>query len=87
MIVRHAVPKQSRGKAATVRLLSLARNNVCFAPQADFVEGQVLFTEANPKPPDLRHLQAAMFLDRPDLWPGKRRFKCQACGKWLAKAF
>ena len=41
--------------------------------QADFVDGQVLFTEANPKPPDLRHLQGAMFLDRPDLWPVKRR--------------
>lgn len=41
--------------------------------QADFVEGQVLFTEAKPKPPNLRHLQAAMFLDRPDLWPAKRR--------------
>lgn len=41
--------------------------------QADFVEGQVLFTEAKPKPPDLGHLQAAMFLDRPDLWPTKRR--------------
>lgn len=41
--------------------------------QADFVEGQVLFTEAKPKSPDLQHLQTAMFLDRPDLWPAKRR--------------
>ena len=41
--------------------------------QADFVEGQVLFTEARPKAPDLRHLQGAMFLDRPDLWPVNRR--------------
>lgn len=41
--------------------------------QADFVEGDVLFTEAKPKPPDLRHLQGAMFLDRPDLWPTKHR--------------
>ena len=39
--------------------------------KADFFEGQVLFTEA--KPPNLGHLQAAMFLDRPDLWPVKRR--------------
>ena len=41
--------------------------------QADFVEGEVLFTQANHKPPDLSHLQGAMFLDRPDLWPIKRR--------------
>ena len=41
--------------------------------QADFVEGDVLFTEANHKPPDLSHLQGAMFLDRPDLWPVKHR--------------
>ena len=41
--------------------------------QADFVEGAVLFTEAVPSRPDLRHLQGAMFLDRPDLWPVKRR--------------
>ena len=41
--------------------------------QADFTEGQILFTEAKPKPPDLRHLQGAMFLDRPDLWPIKHR--------------
>jgi len=41
--------------------------------QADFTEGQVLFTETKPKAPDLRHLQGAMFLDRPDLWPVKPR--------------
>ena len=41
--------------------------------QADFVEGDVLFSEAKPKRPDLSHLQGAMFLDRPDLWPVKRR--------------
>jgi len=41
--------------------------------QADFVEGELLFTEAKPKRPDLKHLQGAMFLDRPDLWPVKRR--------------
>ena len=41
--------------------------------QADFVEGQVLFTETKPNAPDLSHLQGAMFLDRPDLWPVKRR--------------
>ena len=45
--------------------------------QADFVEGQVLFTEAKAKSPDLRHLQAAMFLDRLGLWPAKRR-----CHRW-----
>jgi len=41
--------------------------------QADFVDGEVFFTEANHKPPDLSHLQGAMFLDRPDLWPIKQR--------------
>ena len=40
--------------------------------RADFVEGEVLFSEASHKPPNLSHLQGAMFLDRPDLWPVKR---------------
>jgi hypothetical protein len=39
--------------------------------QADFIEGEILFAEVSPKPPKLDHLQGAMFLDRPDLWPSK----------------
>jgi len=34
---------------------------------------QPYWTEERPKPPDVRHLQAAMFMDRPDLWQGPRR--------------
>jgi hypothetical protein len=41
--------------------------------QADFDEGKLLFTEIPSKTPDLKHLQAAMFLDRPDLWKAKPR--------------
>ena len=41
--------------------------------QADFEEGQILFIEKPGKAPDLKHLQAAMFLDRPDLWKSKPR--------------
>lgn len=41
--------------------------------QADFDEGKVLFTEIPSKAPNLKHLQAAMFLDRPDLWKAKPR--------------
>jgi hypothetical protein len=43
--------------------------------QADFTEGEVLFTELSPKPPDLRKYQGAMFLDRPDLWPTRPKHK------------
>ena len=43
--------------------------------QSDFKDGEVLFTELPPKPPDLHRYQGAMFLDRPDLWPTKRRSK------------
>ena len=45
--------------------------------QADFIEGEVKFQEASPKPPDLRRYQGAMFLDRPDLWrpPLRRNWK------------
>ena len=43
--------------------------------QADFKEGEVLFTELPPKPPDLRRYQGAMFIDRPDLWPTPRRHR------------
>jgi hypothetical protein len=44
--------------------------------QADFTEGEVVkFQELPPNPPDLRRYQGAMFLDRPDLWPTKRRPK------------
>lgn len=41
--------------------------------QADFTEGEVLFTEILHKPPKLDRLQGAMFLDRPDLWPTTRK--------------
>ncbi len=41
--------------------------------QADFIEGFVKFSEIDPKPLDLKKFQAAMFLDRPDLWPPIRR--------------
>ena len=42
--------------------------------QADFTEGEgIKFQEIPPHPPDLRRLQSAMFLDRPDLWPVIRR--------------
>jgi hypothetical protein len=41
--------------------------------QADFTEGEVLFEELPPHPPNLRRCQSAMFLDRPDLWPVIRR--------------
>ncbi len=41
--------------------------------QADFNEDKVLFTETPSKSPDLKHLQAAMFLDRPDPWKSKPR--------------
>jgi hypothetical protein len=41
--------------------------------QADFVEGTVQFSEVVPSLPNLKHLQGAMFLDRPDLWPAKHR--------------
>jgi hypothetical protein len=43
--------------------------------QADFTEGTILFQKAEHKPPDLSHIQGAMFLDRPDLWPPRRRRK------------
>ena len=45
--------------------------------QADFKDGEVLFAELPPKPPDLRRYQGAMFLDRPDLWrpPLRRNWK------------
>ena len=36
-------------------------------------QGKLYFTEERPKPPDVRHLQGAMFMDRPDLWRGPRR--------------
>jgi hypothetical protein len=37
-------------------------------------KGRISFPEIKPKPPDVRHLQGAMFLDRPDLWrrPAKK---------------
>ena len=41
--------------------------------KSDFLDGELLFSELPPKPPDVAHLQGAMFLDRPDLWPVKRR--------------
>ena len=41
--------------------------------RADFLDGEVMWTKAPYHPPDLRRLQGAMFLDRPDLWPVTRR--------------
>ena len=44
--------------------------------QADFTEGEVVkFQEVQHKQPDLHRYQGAMFIDRPDLWPTKRRPK------------
>lgn len=43
--------------------------------QADFLEEAVKYSEVSRKPADLRILQAAMFLDRPDLWPVVMRKK------------
>jgi len=34
--------------------------------------GQVTWQEQKPRPPNLSHLQGAMFMDRPDLWPVKK---------------
>ena len=43
--------------------------------QADFIDGHLLFSPVPRRPPDVRRLQGAMFMDRPDLWPtnGRRR--------------
>lgn len=42
--------------------------------QAQFDEAsKVTFTEKKRKPFDTRRLQAAMFMDRPDLWRKPRR--------------
>lgn len=35
--------------------------------------GQVIFYQSKTKPFDQRRLQAAMFVDRPDLWKSKTR--------------
>ena len=43
--------------------------------QADFKEGEVLFTALPHKQPDLSRYQAAMFIDRPDLWRAPRRHR------------
>ncbi|GAH53849.1 unnamed protein product [marine sediment metagenome] len=34
---------------------------------------QIWFTEKKGKPPDMRRLQGAMFMDRPDLWQKPKR--------------
>ena len=36
-------------------------------------DGKLEFYEVSRKPPDLRHLQSAMFIDRPDLWRKPKR--------------
>lgn len=42
--------------------------------EASFDQASVIrWQEHKPKPTDLRHLQSAMFLDRPDLWPVKSK--------------
>jgi hypothetical protein len=43
--------------------------------QADFKDEVTRFEEVERKPLDLKRLQSAMFLDRPDLWPVIRRKK------------
>ena len=45
--------------------------------QADFVDGEVRFNPYTVNRIDMRKLQGAMFLDRPDLWrsPSRKRFK------------
>lgn len=43
--------------------------------QADFKEGVIKFEKVTAKPLDLKRLQSAMFIDRPDLWPVVRRKK------------
>lgn len=41
--------------------------------QGDFLDGVVMFSPLDRKPPDMTRLQGAMFMDRPDLWPRTRR--------------
>lgn len=45
--------------------------------QADFIDGHIMFSPIERPSPDMRRLQGAMFMDRPDLWPvnGRRRSK------------
>ena len=43
--------------------------------QADFKDEVIKFEEVDTKPLDLKRLQSAMFLDRPDLWAVVRRKK------------
>ncbi|MBI2850589.1 MAG: hypothetical protein HYX80_06045 [Chloroflexi bacterium] len=43
----------------------------------DFKLGQLLYQEKKPKPRDMRKGQAAMFLDRPDLWKKPNRTRRQ----------
>ena len=35
-------------------------------------KAEVTWQEQKPRPPNLSHLQGAMFMDRPDLWPVKK---------------
>jgi len=37
------------------------------------MDGRIVFTEQQRKPVDLFRMQSAMFKDRPDLWPEKKR--------------
>jgi len=41
--------------------------------RVDFLDGKLMFSPVDYKPPDMTRFQGAMFLDRPDLWPCKRR--------------
>jgi len=42
--------------------------------RGQFINNQPMFEPYEPKPVDTKHLQGAMFLDRPDLW--KKHSKC-----------
>ena len=42
--------------------------------QSEFeLSGRIVWDEVERPPTDMFHMQAAMFKDRPDLWPMKRR--------------
>ena len=42
--------------------------------QSEFeLSGRIVWDEVEPRPTDAFRMQSAMFMDRPDLWPMKRR--------------
>ena len=52
--------------------------------RGQFIDGQPVFEPFEPKPVDTRHLQGAMFLDRPDLWKKHPRCSRQVPKEQLA---